>query len=95
MYVCVCGGQMIEKHEKMRISDKVYARIGFSHTFCVSHLSHRENVQHFVGDIRMNLFYLDWDINEIVESMNNKHIVKMPLESAQIYARLIGVIIGM
>jgi len=31
----------------------------------------------------MNLFYLDEDINIIVESMNNKHIVKMPLESAQ------------
>ena len=74
---------MSEKHEKMRISDKLFKRIGFSHTFCVSHLSHRENVQHFVGDIRMNLFYLDWDINEIVKSMNNKHIVKMPLESAQ------------
>ena len=82
MYVCV-EAKKSEKHEKMRISDKVYARIGFSHTFCVSHLSHRENVQHFVGDIRMNLFYLDWDINEIVKSMNNKHIVKMLLESAQ------------
>ena len=44
MYVCVCGGRLSEKHEKMRISDKVFKRIGFSHTFCVSHLSHCENV---------------------------------------------------
>ena len=40
MYVCVCGGQNSEKHEKVRISDKVFGRIRFSHTFCVSHLSH-------------------------------------------------------
>lgn len=31
---------MIEKHEKVRISDIMFKRIRFSHTFCVSHLSH-------------------------------------------------------
>ena len=86
--VVVCVSTPHEKYENLRkfeicsILPTKCMRNGFSHQYIVRIV--REKTKNNKRNVKeMNIFYLSRDPKEIAKQLCDKHIVKMPLESAQ------------